>query len=93
MVAFSWFGILLLWLNSPSMAAIHSLPGPVLRPAWCHADVACFCLYASIWPWITLAAGEVWKACCVVPVNRMTRLEAAGEAWKVCFGFPVNRLT
>ncbi|GMH06090.1 hypothetical protein Nepgr_007930 [Nepenthes gracilis] len=56
------------------------------------------CSPAAAWqyrprPWITLAAGKAWKACYVVPVNRMTRLEAAGEAWKLCFGSPVNRLT
>ncbi|GMH29089.1 hypothetical protein Nepgr_030932 [Nepenthes gracilis] len=44
-------------------------------------------------PWVTLAAGEVWKACYVFPLSRMTRLEAVDEAWKVCFDFPGNQLT
>ncbi|GMH11616.1 hypothetical protein Nepgr_013457 [Nepenthes gracilis] len=34
--------------KSKSLAAVYSLPDLVLRPVWCHADVACICRYASI---------------------------------------------
>ncbi|GMH14576.1 hypothetical protein Nepgr_016417 [Nepenthes gracilis] len=41
--------------------------------------------------WITLAAGEAWKDCCVFPLNRVSWLEADDEAWKVSLLFRSTR--